>query len=95
MPLEVCSLISSVTVSLKRDDGDKGFRFKGHFIRFFSGSSDIFFSVPQQLNSASHSQAKGRRASKAPITWCHDLADQKQWDRSHLNPTALIGCHCY
>ena len=59
--------ITSVTVSLKRDDGDKGFRFKESFIRFFSGSSDIFSSVPQQLNSAGHSQAKRRRASKAPI----------------------------
>ena len=55
MPLDDCSIISSVTVSLKRDDGDKGFRFKESFIRFFSGSSDIFFSVPQQLNSAGHS----------------------------------------
>ena len=52
MPLDDCSIISSVTVSLKQDDGDKGFRFKKSFIRFFSGSSDIFFSVPQQLNSA-------------------------------------------
>ena len=67
MPLDDCSIISSVTVSLKRDDGDKGFRFKESFIRFFSGSSGIFFSVPQQLNSAGHSQAKRRRASKAPI----------------------------
>ena len=47
MPLDDCSIISSVTVSLKRDNGDKGFRFKESFIRFFSGSSDIFFSVPQ------------------------------------------------
>ena len=67
MHLDDCSIISSVTVSLKRDDGDKGFRFKESFIRFFSGSSDIFFSVPQQFNSASHSQAKRKRASKAPI----------------------------
>ena len=67
IPLDHCSIISSVTVSLKRDDGDKGFRLKESFIRF-SGSSDIFFSVPQQLNrSAGHSQAKRRRASKAPI----------------------------
>ena len=67
MPLDDCSIISSVTVSLKRDNGDKCFRFKESFIRFFSGSSDIFFSVLQQLNSASHSQAKRRRGSKAPI----------------------------
>ena len=67
MPLDDCSIISSVTVSLKRDDGDKGFRFKESFIRLFSGSSDVFFSVPQQLNSAGHFQAKRRRASKAPI----------------------------
>ena len=52
MSLDDCTTISSVTVSLKRDDGDKGFRFKESFIRFFSGSFDIFFSVPQQLNSA-------------------------------------------
>ena len=26
----------------------------------------------------------------------HDYyAHQKQWDRSHLNPTALVGYHCY
>ena len=61
------SIISSVTVSLKRDDGDKGFCFKENFIRFFSGSCDIFFCVPQQLNFASHSQANKRRASKALI----------------------------
>ena len=67
IPLDDCSIISSVTVSLKRDDGDKGFRFKEIFIRFFSYSCDIFFSVPQQLNFAGHSQAKRRRASKAPI----------------------------
>ena len=45
MPLDDCSIISSVTVSLTRDDGDKGFRFKESFIRFFSGSSDIFLSL--------------------------------------------------
>ena len=67
MPLDDCSIISSVTVLLKQDDGNKGFRFKESFIRFFSGSSDIFFSVLQQSNSAGHSQAKRRRASKAPI----------------------------
>ena len=45
MPLDDCSIISSVTVSLKRDDGDKGFRFKESFIRFFSGSYYIFLSL--------------------------------------------------
>ena len=42
MPLEDCSIISSVAVLLKLDNGDKGFCFKEGFIRFFSGSSDVF-----------------------------------------------------
>ena len=54
MPLADCSIISSVTVSLKREEGDYGFRFKESLIRFFSGSFaaiSLAFSIPQQLNS--------------------------------------------
>ena len=31
VPLDDFSIMSSVTVSLKRDDGDKGFSFQGKF----------------------------------------------------------------
>ena len=54
MPLADCSIISSVIVSLKREEGDNGFYFKESLIRFFSGSFaaiaaiSLAFSIPQR-----------------------------------------------
>ena len=95
MPLEDRSIISSVTVSLKQDDHDKTFHFKESYIRFFSGSSDISFSIPQQLNSAIPKQKGDMLPGQRLLEAMHGHIHQKHWDRNHLNPTALVGYHCY